>query len=364
MSGLVKPKEYDWKDSNMALFGSDTEKKVKKESAESEPAWEGSGKEPGVEVWRINKFKVERVPQEEVGEFFNGDSYIVLNTYKDPDSDALLYDVHFWIGKKSTQDEYGTAAYKTVELDTYHDDKPIQHREVQGHETSLFKSYFENYTILKGGHATGFRRYVPEAPKHRLLHFKGTTPRDMEMKEIPMKKGNLNDDDCFIVDLGDHIWLYNGKNCDKDEKFCAGQYMEKMKSDRFGKAKTHRVEGPCSDDHPVMGALKEGKSKDKGPTPENVKGIIRVGTDPDNGAIIMDTVLEGSLDRELVKEDDVFICDTGSEVFVYVGGEASVDERKNGLPYASKYLMDKNNPLAPITVVSAGQKCPAFDAIW
>ena len=61
---------------------------------------------------------------------------------------SFLYDVHFWIGKHSTQDEYGTAAYKTVELDTYHDDKPIQHREVQGHESDMFKSYFSKCSVI------------------------------------------------------------------------------------------------------------------------------------------------------------------------------------------------------------------------
>jgi gelsolin len=49
---------------------------------------------------------------------YDGDSYIILNTYKkDPDSDVLSYDLHFWLGEETTQDEAGTAAYKTVELD-------------------------------------------------------------------------------------------------------------------------------------------------------------------------------------------------------------------------------------------------------
>ena len=38
------------------------------------------------------------------GSFYNGDSYIILNTYKDADGEELKYDVHFWIGEYSTQD--------------------------------------------------------------------------------------------------------------------------------------------------------------------------------------------------------------------------------------------------------------------
>ena len=103
MAGLVKAKEYDWKDSNVALIGSDLDRQVKKASAQTEPAWKASGESVGLQIWRIEKFKVVHWPKEDYGSFYNGDSYIILNTYKEEQSDALLYDLHFWIGKHSSQ---------------------------------------------------------------------------------------------------------------------------------------------------------------------------------------------------------------------------------------------------------------------
>ena len=142
---MQKDRQADWQDTNMSLFGSDIEKKCKEAAADSEPQWDGAGVKPGLQIWRIEQFRVKPWPKSKYGRFHVGDSYIILNTYvKEPEvnPDKLAWDVHFWIGSESTQDEYGTAAYKTVELDDSLRGAAIQHREVQEAESQLFLGYF------------------------------------------------------------------------------------------------------------------------------------------------------------------------------------------------------------------------------
>ena len=63
---------------------------VKKESAQTEKAWEGAGQKVGLQIWRIVKFKVTHWPKEDYGKFFSGDSYIIMNTYKEPNTEVRM----------------------------------------------------------------------------------------------------------------------------------------------------------------------------------------------------------------------------------------------------------------------------------
>ncbi|ESO90008.1 hypothetical protein LOTGIDRAFT_192582 [Lottia gigantea] len=358
---MMKAKKYDWKDSNLALFGSDTEKQVKKESAESEPAWQGAGAEPGLQIWRIVKFKVTHWPKEDYGKFYSGDSYIVLNTFKEGSSETLCYDVHFWIGKESSQDEYGTAAYKTVELDTFLGDVPVQHREVQGHESQLFKSYFKTITLMRGGADSGFRHVVPEAYKPRLLHFSKAS-RTVTVSEVPLSKKRITDSDVFILDLGRTVYQYNGANCSKDEKFKAAQYCQQLESERNGKAKCEVLEGnEISPSHPFFASLQdddEADSDDEGT--DGVKELYKVSDA--GGSCSFNKVKDGPISQGDFSSDDVFVLDTKEDLFVWIGKGASIDERKNALSYAHGYLSKTNHPFIPITCFSENKSVANFQA--
>lgn len=357
-TGLVKAKKYDWKDSNMAMYGSDEHKRASKAAAATEPAWAGAGQEVGLKIWRIEQFEVKDWPKEDYGDFFEGDSYILLNTYKDDDGDQLLHDVHFWIGKYSSQDEYGTAAYKTVELDTFLDDLPVQHRECQNHESSLFKSYFSNgISYMKGGCATGFRHVGPETYEPRLFKIARDETGVIRRKQIKRCPNLVVPGEVYILDMGNKVYQYNSEGASVMEVSKAMQFIGKMKEQR-GEIESEVLDASTSQDHAFFKALDEEDDDDPSDDEADLsKKLLRIDTDSKENVVVS----EGEFGKSDLKSDDVFILDLGQDVFVWVGGNADVVEKRNGIPYAHNYLRDTGAPWKSITVVKEGQKCKGFE---
>ena len=68
----------------------------------------GAGSAPGLECWRIETMTPVRNEDGRRGHFCVGDSYIVLHTIPTK-SGGFDYNLHFWLGDESSQDERGAA---------------------------------------------------------------------------------------------------------------------------------------------------------------------------------------------------------------------------------------------------------------
>lgn len=217
----------DIKGTNIELFGSELDKKIKEESAKTEPLWNKIDMNtPGLYVWRIEQFKLVEIFEK--GVFYEGDSYIVLSITKPK---QLVYNIHFWIGNKSTIDEMGTAAYKTVELDTFLKGSAVQYREIQFNETELFRSYFnQNIEYRKGGVASGFRKvteydYSDFIPLLFKVH-------NGNILNVSKSVESLTDDDSFLYDSGLVIYNYHGANSSNKEHYVCSYVSNNIKNNR------------------------------------------------------------------------------------------------------------------------------------
>jgi len=69
--------------------------------------------------------------------------------------------------------------------------------------------------------------------------------------------------------------------------------------------------------------------------------------------------------RRALDGNDVFVYDTGAEIFVWVGKAASSSERSQGLRLATEYLANTGRPpFLPISVVPEGAENEYFEAQW
>jgi gelsolin len=227
-----RPERISWKESNLASIGSDLDHKMKQAAARREGAWDGvvgitttpQQRLPGLWIWRIEDFTPVLWPEQDYGCFYSGDSYVIVHGWAEVDTpDKVKYDIYIWIGSTSSQDEYGTAAYKMVELDEVIGGTAIQHREVEGKESKKFVKLFGkdneddvNGTVLtywQGGVASGFRHVEPTEEKPILFRIKGSSSSTMSLTQLPVKKSSLTGGDSFVLKVSEEkVWLWNGKN--------------------------------------------------------------------------------------------------------------------------------------------------------
>ncbi|XP_058829411.1 gelsolin, cytoplasmic isoform X1 [Topomyia yanbarensis] len=334
------------------------------------PAFENAGTSEGLEVWRIENFEPVPVPKKTYGKFYTGDSYIVLNT-KVTRGKAFSWDIHFWLGSETSQDEAGSAAFLTVQLDDRHNGAPVQHREVQDHESSLFLSYFPGgVRYAEGGVQSGFNEVETNAAgEKRLFHVKGS--KNVRVRQVPVGIASMNTGDCFILNGGYDIYIYVGPRSKRVEKIKAISAACQIRDqDHAGRANVHIVDefASAADQQEFFDALGEGspdevveESECDDEYEESVsKSVTLYKVSDASGSLEIIPVGERPLKQSMLDSDqDCFILDTGaSGIFVWVGKGATAQERAQSMVKAQEFISSKGYPVTTQVhrVIENGEK--------
>lgn len=194
---------------------------------------------PGLHIWRVEKLRPVPVPESSWGIFYSGDAYLVLHL--GPEERAHL---HLWIGREASQDERGGCALLSTQLNSLLGERPVTHREVQGHESDEFMGYFpRGVTYQDGGVDSAFkspRHSAGPGPVRQLYQVKGR--RNIRAMERELSWASFNTGDCFILDLGETIFTWCGAQCNVLERSRAQELAAAIRDgERGGKARLETV---------------------------------------------------------------------------------------------------------------------------
>ncbi|XP_071590998.1 supervillin isoform X2 [Heliangelus exortis] len=161
-----------------------------------------------VDVWHILEFDYSRLPKQSIGQFHEGDTYVVKWKYmvsttvgsrqkgeqqvRAVGKEKCVY--FFWQGRHSTVSEKGTSALMTVELD---EERGAQVQVLQGKEPPCFLQCFQGGMIVHAG-----RREEEEENAQsdwRLYCVRGEVPSEGNLLEVACHCSSLRSRTSMIV---------------------------------------------------------------------------------------------------------------------------------------------------------------------
>ncbi|KAE8291114.1 Gelsolin Actin-depolymerizing factor [Larimichthys crocea] len=302
----------------------------------------GAGKQPGLQVWRIENLDLKPVPKALHGNFFTGDAYLLLYT-----TSAPSYNIHMWLGDECSQDESGAAAIFATQLD----------------------DFLGGIKYQKGGVASGFQHVVTnDMNVKRLLHIKGR--RAIRATEVDMSWSSFNKGDCFIIDLGKNIYQWCGSECNRFEKLKAAEVAIDIRDNmRNGRGQLHIVEeghetaeilealGPKTEIAPGVA------DDDKADTSNRKKGALYMISDASGSMKVTAVAQSSPFKQAMLSPEECYILDNGPDknIFVWKGPKANMAERKAAMSAGQQFIKDKGYAQrTQIQVLPAGGETTLF----
>ncbi|MHA1986289.1 MAG: hypothetical protein ACW98D_06605 [Promethearchaeota archaeon] len=198
--------------------------------------------------------------------FSSGDVYLV-------DDERTIY---VWIGNKCSVDEKTAGAAQARTLDQQRGGAAKIITVDQGFETKEFlklvapmgamKIVEKNYakTLLKDvttGDWAGFTEWRNILYRVSSEEFEDINA--MKMIQVPFSKNSLESEDCFVADLGNKVYIWQGNACTTKEKVKAGQWARSIDADRAGlQQETIFEEGDDADFYTALDRGEEYKESD------------------------------------------------------------------------------------------------------
>uniref|UniRef100_A0A6B2KY72 HP domain-containing protein n=1 Tax=Arcella intermedia TaxID=1963864 RepID=A0A6B2KY72_9EUKA len=285
--------------------------------------------------------------------------------------DGGPWEIFFWLGAESSQDEKGTAALKTVTLDDLLGGTSTQHREIQYHESEQFLALFKGgieYTS-EGAVDSAFVKVDRSAFKTRLLHLKGT--RNVRVKPVHVSYTSLNSGDVFILETATVIWQWNGSESSRREKLTGLQTTTRLRDSRGAKIYVEVIEEGTEPEAfwTAIGGKGKIKSSDEGGSDETFEKLATKATklyhvSDASGQLEVTFIGSPPLKQSQLNSDDCHILDIGTELFVWVGKGCTKQEKTQSMTHAESFLKnDTSRPeWVPITRVVEGAETTIFKA--
>ncbi|XP_054467256.1 gelsolin-like [Anoplopoma fimbria] len=308
------------------------------------------------QLWRIEGPEKVPVDPSVFGQFYGGDSYIILYRYHHNNREGDI--IYIWQGAESSQDEVGVSAILAIQLDEELGGGAVQVRVVQGKEPAHLMTVFRGQpmVVYKGGTSRGAGQ--SEVADTRLFQVRANPVGDSRAVELDPSSSRLNSSDVFLLVSSSGSWMWRGRGSSSAEIHGA-EHLAGLLQVTPTPLEEGEEEGAFWD---ALGGQEDhcGPPRLKNKMEASPPRLFACSNQ--TGCFLMEEVL-GELMQDDLVPDDVMILDTWDQVFVWIGNEAREEEKTEAVASAVRYLESDpadRDPRTPIVTVKQGFEPPTF----